>query len=279
MPHALSERLSTCAAGLSPTEQRLARLLMEERDFCAFGSVGEIAARVQAHASALVRLARKLGYTGFPELRSDIQADILGRSKTDELVRRRLEDSRGKTMLERLVERDIAALSQVPQLVSQSDLDAAAKTVLTAPHVFILAEGTAEALARHAAHRLRRAGIMTLQLQPDPRSVAEGAGLIRAGDAAIGFGLREIPALVQTLFAQTRAAHGRTVLISDLSGMMLRPTPDHLLAASRGSDLESGTLTVPMALLNALILTVADKGAPATLDSYRTYSDLRDLRR
>lgn len=267
----------TCETRLSPTEERLARVLMEEREFCAFGSVGEIAARVQAHASALVRLARKLGYQGFPELRSDIQADLLGRSPTDELVRRRLEDSSGQSVLQSLIERDVAALKQLPMHVSQSDLDMTAETLLDAPRVFILAEGTAEALARHATHRLRRAGIITLELQPDPRSVAEGAALIRPRDAALGFGLREIPGLVRRLFTQTRKAGGKSILISDLSGMMLRPPPDHLLATSRGSDLVSGTLTVPMAVLNALILTVAAKGMPATLDSYRTYSELRDL--
>lgn len=266
-----------CETRLSPTEERLARVLIEEGEFCAFGSVGDIAARVQAHASALVRLARKLGYQGFPELRADIQAEILGRSRTDELVRRRLEESDGGSVLESLVARDVAALTQLPRHVSQSDLDAAAETLLAAPRVFVLAEGTAESLARHATHRLRRAGILTVELQPDPRAVAEGANLIGSGDAAIGFGLREVPALVQRLFAQTRKAGARSVLISDLSGMMLRPAPHHLLAASRGSDLVSGTLTVPMALLNALILTVAAKGAPATLNSYRTYSDLRDL--
>ncbi len=266
-----------CETRLSPTEERLARVLIDEGEFCAFGSVGDIAARVQAHASALVRLARKLGYQGFPELRADIQADLLGRSPTDELVRRRLEDSNGKSVLQSLVERDVVALKQLPLHVSQSDLDAAAETLLEAPRVFILAEGTAEALARHATHRLRRAGITTIELQPDPRSVAEGAGLIQQSDAAIGFGLREVPELVQRLFVHVRKVGGKSILISDLSGMMLRPPPHHLLAATRGSDLVSGTLTVPMAVLNALILTVAAKGMPATLDSYRTYSELRDL--
>ncbi len=265
--------------GLSPTEERLARVLIEDRDFCAFASTGEIAARVQAHASALVRLARKLGYRGFPELRAEIRGELLGRSRTDELVRRRLDDTGDRTVLERLVERDIAALAELPGHLGQDALDAAAVRLLGAPRIFVLAEGTAEALARHATHRLRRAGLMTVQIAPDPRSAAEAGALLRAPDAVLGFGLREVPDLLQSLYARARAQSAATILIADMAGILLRPAPDHLLAAPRGSELESGTLTVPMAILNALILTVAAHGAPASFDNYRTYAELRDTGR
>ncbi len=278
MSQSLADRVGA-HGGLSPTEERLARVLIEDHAFCAFASAGEIAARVQAHASALVRLAHKLGYQGVPELRTEIRGELLRRTRTDELVRRRLDDTGGGSVLDRLVEREIAALAELPTHLGQDALDRAAARLLAAPRVFVLAEGTAEALARHATRRLRRAGLMTVQLQPDPRSVAEAGALLRAPDAVLCFALREVPASVQSLCAQARAQQAAGMLIADLAGVLMHPAPDHLLAAPRGSELESGTLTVPMAILNALILTVAAQGAPATFDNYRTYAELRDAAR
>lgn len=278
MSQSLANRVGA-HGGLTPTEERLARVLIEDRAFCAFASAGEIAARVQAHASALVRLARKLGYQGVPELRAEIQGELLRRTRTDELVRRRLDDAGDSSLLERLVQRDVAALAELPTHLGQDALDSAAARLLTAPRVVVLAEGTAEALARHATHRLRRAGLMTLQIQPDPRSVAEAGALLRGPDAVLCFALREVPGSVQRLCAQARAQTAAAIVIADLAGILMHPAPDHLLAAPRGSELESGTLTVPMTILNALILTVAAQGAPATFDNYRTYAELRDTGR
>ena len=241
-----------------------------------FESVAQLAARAHTHGSTLVRLAQKLGYSGFPELRSALQAELISSRRTDDLIRARLKDSKSTDLLPRLLEREIAALTDVTNFISQADIDAAADRILAADRITVIAEGTAEALARHATHRLRRAGKVMLQLQPDPRSLAEGATLLRTGDVAIGFALRLIPPLLAGYFDHVRAQGGVTILVSDLSGLSLRPSPDHLLAASRGNDMESGTLTVPMALLNALILTCAERGQPDTLSALKTYTDIRD---
>lgn len=276
MSQTFTDRVSANAGALSPTEQRLVSLIMEDRESCAFASVGDIAGRAKAHASALVRLSRKLGYTGFPALRGDIQSELIQRRSTDKLVQKRLDDTGDKNFLGRLIEREIEALNQVMQRVDQSALDAPAAAILAASRVFILAEGTAEALARHAVHRLRRAGVATIEVHPDARAVAECAGLLKPGDVVLGFALREVPSLVKFVLDHARESEAQSVLISDLSGLLLRPAPDHLLAASRGSEGKSGTLTVPMTILNALILTIASKGAPETLNALSKYSKLRD---
>lgn len=276
MDQGLAERVRRLDGALSPTERRLIEVLLLDPDAVLFESVAKVAARADAHASALVRLARKLGYDGFPELRMALHNGLVQRHRTDDLIRTSLGDGQSQSLLSRMIAREAAALAALPQFVTQEAIDAMARALLTADRIFVLAEGTAEALARHAAHRLRRAGLVTLQLHADPRAVAEGVTLMRAGDAVLGFCLREPPRLLRLLLQRATAAGMVTAVISDLSGLILRPTPQHLLAASRGPDSESGTLTVPMAILNTLILKVAEIGAPDTLSAYERYSSTRD---
>lgn len=249
---------------------------MQNPDTAAFESVGKIASQAQSHASALVRLARKLGFSGFPEMRGELQAGLVQRRRTDELIRARLEDSAESDILTRLIERELEAMNSLKQSVDQPQLEASADLLLAAERIFVLAEGTAEALARHASHRLRRAGQLTVQLHPDTRGVAEGVTIMHPGDAVIGFALREPSRLLRMFLDRAKALDAKTIVISDLSGLSLQPAPDQLLAAPRGSDIDSGTLTIPMTILNALILTVADRGAPETLSCYERYTTARD---
>lgn len=276
MDKSLVKRIEQLQKPLSPTEKRLVDVLMHNPEMAVFESVNRIAAMAETHGSALVRLARKLGFSGFPEMRTFMRSGLSQPKRTDDLVRTSLLDSAETGILAHLVKREIDALSNMTQFIQQAELDSAADSLLNAERIVIFAEGTAEALARHATHRLRRAGQFTVQLDANPRAVAEGLTCLSSKDIALGFTLREPPTLLHTVLDKAAALNATSLVIGDLSGLTLKPTPDFLLVASRGPDLESGTLTVPMAILNALILTVASRGAPETLENYARYTTIRD---
>lgn len=272
----LINRIHEINKPLTETEQRLVNILIKNKDAALFESVNALAEMAGTHGSALVRLARKLGFSGFPEMRQFLRQDFNEKPKTEDLIRKRLSESADSSILNHLIEGEIEALKNLQNYIQQQQLNAVADRLLRADRVLIFAEGTAESLARHAEHRLRRAGQLTIKLSPDVRSVSEGTTLMRPQDMLIGFALRESPMLLKVLFDQAQKIGVTTVLISDLSGLIHKPSPDYVLAASRGSDAESGTLTVPMTILNALILTVASRGAPETLAHYESYTQTRD---
>jgi len=276
MHKSLVKRIEQLQKPLSPIEKRLVDVLMNNPEAAAFESINRLAAMAETHGSALVRLARKLGFSGFPEMRTCLRGGLTATQRTDDLVRTSLSDSQETGILAHLVQRETDALGKLSQFVSQRELDAAADQLLAAERTVIFGEGTAEALARHATHRLRRAGQLTVQLDANPRAIAEGLTFMSANDLALGFCLREPPALLCKLLEKSRSLGAKTAVISDLSGLAIKPAPDVLLAASRGPETESSTLTVPMTLLNALILTVASRGAPETLESYTRYTSQRD---
>ena len=71
--HPLAQRLRMAFDRLSPGQQRVARLLLESPYDVAFLPVADVGRRANVSDSTVVRLASELGYSGYPELRQELQ--------------------------------------------------------------------------------------------------------------------------------------------------------------------------------------------------------------
>lgn len=271
----LRERIASHDGRLTPADRRLAETLLANPTASAFQSAAEIAARAGVHAAGLVRLARKLGYGGFPELREGLRQEVIAERGTGELVRRRLAHTGGKDILASIVERERAALEELPFHVTQGEVSRAAGTLLAARHVLVFGEGTAETLVLFMTRRLRRAGLVTLTARPTPRELGETLTGIEANDAVLAFSFRRPSPLLGPLLAEAAEVGAASVVVADLQGPLIRPAPTVLLAAPRGTEGEAQTLTVPMAIANAILLTIAKEGGGRTLAALDRYARLR----
>jgi DNA-binding MurR/RpiR family transcriptional regulator len=178
-------------------------------------------------------------------------------------------------LLSSLVRSEMESLSALLRHVDQAAIEAAASTLLRARSVFIFAQGNAFALAELLDRRLRRAGLRTVVATGQGRELAERLVGLSREDALIAFAFRRLPREVEPALDHARKTGAKTVVIADQIARRLRAQPDHLLAAPRGNAEEFLTLTVPMAICNALVLTIAsiDGGqSVSTLDALETLS-------
>lgn len=242
---------------LSAADQRLIRELLAKPTEAAFLSAADLAARGGVHQAAATRLAKKLGYRGYPQLRADLQAELLDTIGPGDRVRRRLAQATGDSLLVAVVADEIAALSELPAQLSQAHLDTAAWMVAAAERIFLYGHGHATALVDLLDRRLRRSGHLTVSLVGAPRDLAERSALLTARDLVVAFAFHRRPPGLRTLLEHAGATGAPSILISDPSGPLLRPQPTILLAAWRGEEMEFQSLTVPMAICNALVLTLA----------------------
>ncbi len=252
----LKRALAENPVALTDADERLVRTLLANPTESAFLSAAEISRRSGVHQASAVRLAQKLGYEGYPELRAALQEDLVKASEPAERVRKRLEQME-EDILGALVGSEVAALLELPQHVSQEQLEAAAKLLSGAKRVFLFGRGHATALVELMDRRLRRSGFATLPLPYEGRDLAEHVLGLQVGDAVLAFAFHRTPPGLKTLLAHAGSVGAKSVLVSDLLGPLLRPQPDVLLAAPRGAEAEFQTLNVPMALCNALVLTIA----------------------
>src|ERR1043165_3852465 len=88
--HPLAQRLRMAFDRLSPGQQRVARLLLETPYDVSFLPVADVGRRANVSDSTVVRLASELGYSGYPELRQELQGGLLARMAPIELLDQRL---------------------------------------------------------------------------------------------------------------------------------------------------------------------------------------------
>lgn len=256
---------------LTKADRKIVGELLSNPREGAFLSLPELAERARVHPTSAVRLAQKLGYSGYPELRSQLQTEILNVPPPAVRIRERLEHMGDGSLLAALVESEINALRELVGKVSQQNIEAAARAIINARKVFLFGRSHASTLTRLLALRLRRHGYRAAELLGDQDELADGLADLRRKDLVIAFAFQRPASGLLRLLKFSRDMGAKTLVISDHVGAMLRPNPDILLAASRGPRGESQSLTVPLAVCNTLILEVS------RLDSGKSLKSLEQL--
>jgi DNA-binding MurR/RpiR family transcriptional regulator len=249
---------------LTPSDESLIQELLANPQEAAFFTAAELAARVGVHESTAVRLAQKLGYQGYRDLRTDLREELMDTVDSSERIRRSLGEL---GVLASLVSDEIAALQELLQTVSQAQLNQAAKILIDAEHVFLYARGHATSLVEYMDRRLRRSGFRTVDLRGRGRELAEQVITLTNEDALLTFAMRKQQPGLEALLEQ--AAHLRvpSILISDSLGPLIRPRPTVLLWARRGVEGKFQSHAISLTICSALILTIARHDEGRTFES------------
>lgn len=254
----LRDRIDSQRDRFSPADRRVVDVLLSHPAEAAVLPAEQVATRAGVHVAAATRLAQKLGYTGYPHLRSSLQAELLGAVDAEERMRARLDRTAGDDLLATLVEDELGSLAELPRTISQEVVDGAAARILKARRVLLFARGNATVLANLLARRLRRTGTLVTDLTVTDRDVAEELVSLREDDLIVVLAFRRPPRVLPAIVQTVRETGCGLLVLTDVLGLPAGAPEDTLvLAAPRGNGREYQSLTVPMALSNALVLAVA----------------------
>lgn len=258
----LQEIVENYDGSLTKADRKVVDELLSNPREGAFLSLPELANRAEVHPTSAVRLARKLGYSGYPELRSQLQTELLDVPSSAERVRERLEQMSRGSILEALVHSEIAALEQLPQILDQASIDASVHAIMNARRIHVFGRNHAIALMHLLTLRLQRSGYPARRFERFGPELADDLLDLGPTDLVIAFAYTQPPPDLEKVLSYAEKVGAKSIVICDHSGAVLRPGPDIMLAASRGGRGESQSLTVPMAICNTIILelTRRDKG-------------------
>jgi DNA-binding MurR/RpiR family transcriptional regulator len=269
------DRLRDASDRLTDADSRAVRAILDDPRNAALLTVSELAARAGVHEATATRLAQKLGYKGYPALREALRQEYISGVDGGARVARSVGRVQAGGYLADLVASEMEALSSLPAAVGQGALDEAADRIMAARRVFLFAQGHALALAELAERRLRRFGRDVVALSGEPRTVAERLGLMRGDDLLLAFAFRAPPRGLEVVRGHAERVGAATLLVADLTAQAGVGRFDLALAAPRGrSGDEFQTLTVPMALVNALILTIAGRHKTEAIGALDHVADL-----
>lgn len=247
---------------LTATDRRLIAVLQSRPAEAAFWFANDLTGPLGLHQSAATRLAQRLGFAGYPQLREALRQDYLAGDGPAQRLKGRLDQHPLDEVLRSFVDDEVAALSALTDHVGQAELDALAARVLAAGTVYLYGQGNATILVDQLSRRLRRFGVRPVALVGSRRDIAEAVAPLRAGDLLITFAFRRVPSTLNALLHLAAGEGAHSVLITDTL-LALSPSPSTIIAAPRGGTDAYLSLTVPMAISNALVLTIA-RDAPET---------------
>lgn len=268
----LIERVERCNGELTEADHRLLAVLMGDVAGVGALSAREIASRAGVHETTAGRLASKLGFASYRELRRELIQELdLAVRMSDRLYR-----IGTGSVLEAVVASEVKVISAIPQQVAQEQIDEAVRLLLGARRILIFGTSHAGVLATLLARRLVRSGYDARALHHVDWEAADALLGIGAGDVLVAFQFWRASESLSRLAAAFAACGGRIVLISDGPARLVEPRPDVTLSALRGGLGESQSLTVPMIIANTLVLELSRADGGKSLESLRRLGDLRD---
>lgn len=136
-PKTIHDWIAARAAGLTDGELRLSAHMGEHLDVWAYESAAQLAARLGVHRSSIVRLAQKLGLSGFPELQAAARNALLKSfSPSPELSFKHSANTHAD-VVEGIYQRELMNLRQTYESLDIAELDATASAIAGAERVVL----------------------------------------------------------------------------------------------------------------------------------------------
>jgi DNA-binding MurR/RpiR family transcriptional regulator len=264
---------------LTDADQELIHIILGEPSEAVYLSSAELASKAAVHASTVVRLARKLGFDGFPDMRQKLRQDVEFKKNSSDKIRQRIDLIEKGSNLSDLIESEIAAIAAISNTVSQNQIDEVVNKIYKAKSIFIVGRGSAAPLMTHFERRLRRSGIQcraALNLQR--RDLAEQLIGIQKGDAIVVFGFQSInslPSGYSSLIESAKSIGAYSIAIGDSTILTARPKPDIVLSVSRPKEGVMQLRSGPMLICEALAMTLLHKKSKKAVRGVESLEHLR----
>ena len=199
---------------LSPSERKLAALLLERQDDILTYSATEMAELAGTSKATAARLFRSLGYSDFNEVRLQAREE---RNRTAPFEQRRAETSEpaGSRSIGNHLQAEIAALTRTFEDLRPDRIGTAARLIAEAPRVWLLAFGMDEGFARSARLRLARLrpDVQLLALQPG--NWGEDLAMTGPRDALLLFLTGQRPRVLKPMLGYARTTRMQVVTICE----------------------------------------------------------------
>lgn len=222
-PTVLKEHFDRHRSDLSRSELAVAEhLLATPIDVLIFRSAEEIAAETGTSDATVIRTAKRLGFGGLPELKRVCSRDMAKTMPTSARLEQRFRATGSDLtkVAKQMFSQAHEALTSTEEAIDGEALAAAIDILESADTVWCLGMGTSEAVAKHCATAISRAGKRARASGASGFALANELLDLRSGDVVVMFHTpRDVPEL-RMVVEQINAIGCKVILIS---GVQLRP--------------------------------------------------------
>jgi DNA-binding MurR/RpiR family transcriptional regulator len=262
---------------LTKSEKRIADFMSQNQDEAAFLSAAEIAGRLDLSEATMVRFARALNFASYPALRESLQENFRHRVTHSA----RLRSSLGELLetgdiFERLVASEVNFLTESLQTLDREAFRAAVELLRKHQRVFVFGLGPSVSLVDLLEIRLTRSARHVIPIRTSGRELLEPLLLMTKNDLLIAIGFYNITPSLQIVLEQANQHKTPIILVTDTLGPLLGAQATVTLAARRGPVSSFHSLTVPMTIINALMLALSSVDQEKVMANLDKLDQLRE---
>lgn len=250
----LRDRIAEIATSLSPAQGRVARLVDEAPSVVAFGTVAEVAREAGTSPQTVLRLAGRLGHSGFPGLQDEVRDALVARlpPAAARIRQRPGTDLRGEVMVA-----DEANLA-VSLDIDEADVTAVVDLLTDVDRVVgvLAADSWVGVGGLFAGHLSQLRDHVRVIDGPVPR-VARQIAMLGPGNIVIALDVRRYERWVVDAAAQAVANGAALVAVSDGPTSPLFGPASHRFVVGVGSPGPFESATGVVALLHLLVTATA----------------------
>ena len=259
-PRTVGPRIRMLLPELTASEARITEIMLRSDGDAALPLKG-IAQEADTSEAMVVKTAKRLGFSGYKELRAALQA-YKSQPHVD-LHQEVKPDDTAETIVQKVFRTSIQALEETLAILDMEGFRHAAELLHGArQRDFYGLDGSAQ-IARDVAHKFLRIGIRASAFD-DTHMMAMSASLLRAGDVVVAFSHSGRTSGVLESVQIARANRASVIAITNYASSPLAEMSDVVLySTAQGSFLTSENAAariVQLNIMDAIFIAVAQKG-------------------
>jgi len=263
---------------LTKSEKRIADFIRKNQEESAFLSAAEIADLLDLSEATLVRFARSLDFDSYPHMRQVLQDNFRRRITHSSRLRGRLDDLQsGGDILERLTATEVDYLTQALESIDRSEMQKAIELIRTHNRIFVFGLGPSISLVDLLQVRLSRFGKTVVSLTNSGREMLEPLLSLQPSDLVFVICFFDQNPALRLMLDYSNKVGSKIIMLTDTLDSIFSDQVDVTLSARRGPFGEFHSLVVPMTVINALLLSLADKDKEQILPMLDKLDSLRDM--
>ncbi|MHC2220544.1 MurR/RpiR family transcriptional regulator [Rhizobium leguminosarum] len=247
---AVGPRIRMMMPLLTPLEAKVVDTVFAMRDFSDETSLKQIAENAGVSEAMVVKITKKLGFSGFRDFRSAVSQ--YNRQPTAEMHQELSVEDTSLEIVQKVFRTSIHALEETLAILDMEAFDRAADLIHQGRNRDFYGVGGSAQIARDVAHKFLRIGVRA-SVFDDSHMMLMSASLLVDGDIAIGFSHSGNTIAVIEAIQLARRNGARTIAITNYDSSALAQSADVVLCSTaQGSPLMGENAAARIAQLNIL---------------------------
>lgn len=269
-------RIRSTLPTLRPSERAIAELVLADPSRAAMMSIGDLAEQGGTSTTSVVRFYKKVGYTGYSDLRLDLARETARESLANNVPAGVYEDINTSDSLRDIVSKiafnETRSIADTAQVLDVDKLAQAVEVISTSRKTDIFGVGAGGLVGEDLQQKLHRIGLTSFSWA-DPHAALASAALLDGDGVAVAVSHSGTTVDTVDFLLAAKAAGATTIAVTNHADSALGRTADIVLnTAARETPFRSGAMgsrIAQMMVVDCLFVGVAQHSYDASVSALK----------